>query len=143
MTSEAASYVERGVMTEGQDAFLREQNLCVLATGRKDGSPQVSTVYYHYDGHDLVISATTDRAKYVNAMRQPRVALVINDGRKQCIVYGRAEGVPDDPERLRLTRRAREHRGAPVPDDATLAAELTRDKRAMLRITIDRVYAND
>jgi PPOX class probable F420-dependent enzyme len=130
-------------LTPEQDKFLREHDLCVLATGRTDGSPQVSTVYYHFDGTDIVISATTDRAKYVNAMRQPRVAVIVNDGRKQCIVYGRAVGVPEDPERLRLTRRVREHRGAAVPDDATLAAELTRDHRAMLRITPEVVRSND
>lgn len=131
------------LMTPEQDKFLREHDLCVLATGRKDGSPQVSTVYYHFDGTDIVISATTDRWKYINAMRQPRVAVLVNDGRRQCIVYGRAEGVPNDPERLQLTRRVREHRGAAVPDDATLAAELTRDKRAMIRITPEVVRSND
>lgn len=131
------------LMTPEQEQFLREHNLCVLATGRKDGSPQVSTVYYHFDGVDLVIPATTDCAKYVNAMRQPRVAVLVNDGRRQCIVYGRAEGVPNDPERLQLTRRVREHRGAAVPDDATLAAELTRDKRAMIRIRPEVVRSND
>ncbi len=130
-------------MTPEQDKFLREHDLCVLATGRKDGSPQVSTVYYHFDGTDIVISATTDRWKYINAMRQPRVAVLVNDGRRQCIVYGRAVGVEDDPERLQLTRRVREHRGAVVPDDATLAAELTRDKRAMIRITPEVVRSND
>lgn len=130
-------------MTEAQDAFLRQHDLCVLATGRKDGSPQVSTVYYHFDGADIVISATTDRAKYVNAMRQPRVALVINDGRKQCIVYGRAEGVPNDPERLELAKRVRAHRGATIPPDDEFMAELTRDKRSMLRIIPERVHANE
>ncbi len=130
-------------MTPEQDRFLRDHSLCVLATGRKDGSPQVSTVYYHFDGTDIVISATTDRAKYVNALRQPRVAVVVNDGRRQCIVYGRAEGVPHDPERLRLTRRVRAHRGVAVPDDAALAEELTRDRRAVLRITPEVVRSND
>lgn len=129
-------------MTPEQDTFLREHDLCVLGTGRRDGSPQLSTVYYHYDGTDIVISATRDRAKWINAMRQPQVALVVNDGRKQLIVYGTASGVPDDPERLQLTRRVREGRGVEVPDDATLAAELTEAKRAMLRITPDRVYSN-
>jgi PPOX class probable F420-dependent enzyme len=130
-------------MTPEQDRFLRDHNLCVLGTGRRDGSPQLSTVYYHYDGTDIVISATRDRAKWINAMRQPKVALIVNDGRKQLIVYGSSAGVPDDPERLLLTRRVREARGAEVPDDATLARELTEAKRAMLRITPERVYSND
>jgi hypothetical protein len=45
-------------------------------------------------------------------VRQPRVAVLVNDGRPRCIVYGRAVGVPEDLERLRPTRRGREHRGA-------------------------------
>jgi len=130
-------------MTPEQDRFLREHNLCVLGTGRRDGSPQLSTVYYHYDGADIVISATRDRAKWVKAMRQRKVELVVNDGRKQLIVYGTASGVPDDPDRLRLTRRVREHRGVEVPDDETLSRELTEAKRAMLRIVPDRVYSNE
>ena len=130
-------------MTPEQDRALREHNLCVLGTGRRDGSPQLSTVYYHYDGTDIVISATRDRAKWINAMRQPNVALVVNDGRKQIVVYGSASGVPDDPERLRLTRRVREHRGVAVPDDDTLARELSEAMRAMLRIVPERVYSND
>ena len=76
-------------------------------------------------------------------MRQPRVAVLVNDDRRQCIVYGRAERVPDDPERLQLSRRVREHGGAAVPGDATLAAELNRDHRAMLRIIPERVRLND
>ncbi|MCC6236114.1 MAG: TIGR03618 family F420-dependent PPOX class oxidoreductase [Dehalococcoidia bacterium] len=130
-------------MTPEQDRFLREHDLCVLATGRRDGSPQVSTVYYHFDGTDLVISATTDRWKYINAMRQPRVAILVNDGRRQLIVYGRAEGVPDDPERRELTKRVRAHRGTAIPDDETLSAELTRDRRAILRVIPERVRSND
>lgn len=130
-------------MTPEQERFLREHDLCVLATGRRDGSPQVSTVYYHFDGTDLVISATTDRWKYINAMRQPRVAVLVNDGRRQLIVYGRAIGVPEDPERRELTKRVRRHRGAAIPDDETLSAELTRDKRAILRIVPEVVRSND
>lgn len=130
-------------MTPEQDRFLREHNLCVLATGRRDGSPQVSTVYYHFDGTHILVSATRDRAKWVNAMRQPRVGLVVNEGRRQLIVYGTASGAPDDPERTQLTRRLREARGVSLPDDETLSRELTEAKRAILRITPDAVYSND
>ena len=40
----------------GLDAekWLREHNLCALATGRRDGSPQLSLVSYAYDGEDIV-----------------------------------------------------------------------------------------
>jgi nitroimidazol reductase NimA-like FMN-containing flavoprotein (pyridoxamine 5'-phosphate oxidase superfamily) len=70
-------------MTPEQDSYLREQKMAVLATGRKDGSPQISTINYAFDGTDIAISVTSDRAKWVNAVRQPRVSMLVLDGHKQ------------------------------------------------------------
>ena len=91
----------------GLDAekWLREHNLCALATGRRDGSPQLSLVSYAYDGEDIVISTATDRPKWLNSRRQPRVAVLVQDGRQYVLVYGRAEYIESDPERLALTKR--------------------------------------
>ena len=131
------------VMTEAQDRFLREHRLAVLATGRRDGSPQVSTIYYDYDGTDIVISVTSDRWKWKNAVRQPKVALLVNEGRQQLIVYGTAEGITDDPDRLELTKRLRRRAGTDFPDDATFATQLDEAHRTILRITPDRVSFNE
>ena len=116
----------------------------MLATGRKDGSPQVSTIYYDYDGTDIVISVTTDRAKWVNTGRRPRVAMVVLDGHKQLILYGTVEGVADDPDRVELTKRLRASMGREADgDDAALSAQLDAAKRVILRITPDKVLMND
>jgi len=131
------------VMTEAQERFLRQHRLAVLATGRRDGSPQVSTIYYDYDGADIVISVTSDRWKWKNAIRQPKVALLVNEGRQQLILYGTAEGISDDPERLELTKRLRRRAGTEFPDDATFAAELDGAHRTILRITPQRVAFNE
>ena len=131
-------------MTPEQEQYLREHNLAVLATGRRDGSPQVSTIYYDYDGADIVVSVTSDRAKWINAMRQPRVALLVYEGRRQLVLYGVAEGVASDPERTALTRRIHVSMGRePAEDDATLAAQLDEAKRTVLRITPHRVTMNE
>ncbi len=130
-------------MTPEQEQYLRERNLAVLATGRKDGSPQVSTIYYDYDGTDIVVSVTTDRAKWVNTQRQPRVAMVVNDGRRQMIIYGTTEGVRDDPARLDANKRLRNNRNAEYPDDATFVQQLDEAHRVILRITPDQVHMND
>ena len=128
-------------LTPGQDAYLREHQLAVLATGRRDGSPQLSTIMYDYDGNDVAISVTSDSAKWVNALRQPRVALLVNDGLQQLILYGAAEGVSAGPERLELTKRIRRRAMGrePSEDDATLAAQLDETKRVILRVTPDKV----
>jgi PPOX class probable F420-dependent enzyme len=131
-------------MTPDQDSYLREHHQGVLATGRKDGSPQASLIMYDFDGTDIAISVTSDRAKYVNAVRQPRVSMVVVDGHKQLILYGTATGVDADPDRLELTKRIRASMGRPAEDDdATLSAQLDEAKRVILRITPDRVFMND
>ena len=143
-------------MTPEQDEFLRSHVLAVFATGRRDGSPQVSTNNYSYDGEYVYFSVTTSRAKWVNALRQPRVAVAINEGRKQLVLYGSAEGVTDDPLRLQQFRRhsaftranggtALGDRPLPVPpdDDAEYARQLDEAGRVLLCITPERVLIND
>jgi len=131
-------------MTPEQKEYLGKSGLCVLATGRRDGSPQVSTLNYTIQDDKLVLSVKHDRAKWKNAKRQPKVALVHNKGRRQLIVYGTAECIDEDPTRVRLARRHREILERPAPDDdAALIAELDADKRVMMSITPDRIFMND
>src|SRR3546814_17659140 len=101
-------------ITEAQAAYLRGHQLGVLATSRKDGSPQQSMITYLYDGAHVLISVTKDRAKYHNFRRQPRVSLLVPDGPEQLFVRGTAElleGLPRDRYILAL----RKHPGVPPP----------------------------
>ncbi|MDA0352018.1 MAG: pyridoxamine 5'-phosphate oxidase family protein [Chloroflexi bacterium] len=131
-------------LTAEQDAYLREHTLAVLGTGRGDGSPQLSMIIYDYDGTDAVISVTSDRAKWKNAMRQPNVALLVPDGRRQLIVYGTVEGIADTEARNAGTRRIRARMGREVTvTDAELTTELDGANRVILRLTPDRAFMND
>jgi len=131
-------------MTPEQESYLQEHHMGVLSTGRSDGSPQISTINYDYDGTDIVISVTSDRAKWVNTQRQPKVALLVLDGRKQLILYGTTEGLDSDPDRVEMTKRLRASMGRePEDDDAALSAQLDEAKRVILRITADKVLMND
>ena len=51
-------------LTEEQEQYLREHQLAVLGTGRRDGSPQLSQVNYVYDGQHLYISTSSDGAMW-------------------------------------------------------------------------------
>ena len=131
-------------LTTEQDQYLRDHSLAVLGTGRRDGSPQLSMIIYDYNGADLVISVTSDRAKWKNAIRQPNVALLVPDGRRQLIVYGTAEGITDTDARNAGTTRIRARAGRPVEvTDAELTAELDAAHRVILRLTPDRAFMND
>lgn len=141
-------------MTPEQDQFLRTHaGLCVLATGRRDGSPQVSTVLYAYDGQFITVSVVGDRAKAANVRRQPKVGLVVNEGHEQVIVYGTVEVIDQEhPDRITLWRRHRALQAnapaalwggtlppPPPADDAEYARQLDEAKRVLLRITPTQV----
>jgi len=133
-------------LTDEQRQYLDSHQLAVLATGRRDGSPQVSTVNYRFDGSHLYISVTSDRAKWTNTRRQPKVALLIPDGRKQLIIYGTVEGIPGGPLRDERIAWIRAGMGNPLPPDADMAAfsrQLDEAKRVVLKVTPDRVFGNN
>lgn len=136
-------------LTDEQRAYLDRNLLCILATSRRDGTPQLSTLHYSLQDDGIYIGVARASAKWHNVGRQPRVALVVNEGRAQLVVYGTAEQVGDDPERV---DRYRAHRtqthgkggelGLPQEGDA-FREILDVGNRAMLRITPERVLHNE
>jgi PPOX class probable F420-dependent enzyme len=50
-----------------------------FATSREDGWPQVNPMWFAWDGTHLKLTGTTIRYKYKNIIRDPKVALSIND----------------------------------------------------------------
>ncbi len=133
------------VMTGAQAEYLRERQLGILGTGRRDGSPQLSMVTYFFDGDHILVSITKDRAKYPNIRRNPRVSLLVPEGRRQVIVYGAAE-ILDGRERDRAIMAIRAHQGDPLPEDYDLdrfGQRLDELKRVALRITPERVLGEE
>jgi len=52
---------------------------CSLATIMKDGTPQVTPVWFNTDGNHILINSASGRVKDRNMRRNPRVALMIVD----------------------------------------------------------------
>ncbi len=65
--------------TKAVRKFLEEPNFMVLGTLRKDGSMQMTIVWYEFDGKVFRISTTSSRVKYRNLLNDPRVTFVIYD----------------------------------------------------------------
>ena len=80
------------------EQFLSERRNVVLGTLRKDGSPQLNPMWFHWTGEVFHISTTRARFKYGHLKRDPRVTLCIDDvtGFKTVIVEGRAEIMEDE-----------------------------------------------
>jgi PPOX class probable F420-dependent enzyme len=92
-----ADHVDRQALLD----FVRTRHHAVLITTRRDGRPQSSPVTCGLTSTDqLVVSTYPDRAKAVNARRDPRVSLcVLSDdfGGPYVHVDGQAQ-VTDMPE---------------------------------------------
>lgn len=133
------------VFTPEMETFLSEHQVAALATGRRDGSPQLSHVVYDWNGDDIAISVKSYTAKWHNAVRQPRVALLVHEGRKQLVIYGRADAIDADPERIELTARVfRRLTGKPdlaVTDE--FVAAMNEQKRTVLRVRPEKATLQD
>jgi pyridoxamine 5'-phosphate oxidase family protein len=92
--------------TDDELAYLDSQTLGRLATVRADGSPQVSPVAFTHNRADGTIDiagySMATSQKFRNAVREPRVALVVDDvvsrkpWRVRCVeIRGVAETVLD------------------------------------------------
>ncbi len=61
-------------------AFLDEPGLLATATTlNRDGSPQLSYIFFMRDGDDLLFSTTSDRLKAKNLQRDPRINFAVVD----------------------------------------------------------------
>ena len=54
---------------------------CYLATVMKDGSPQVTVVWFSWDGENILINSAEGRVKDRNMRERPDVAILIADPR--------------------------------------------------------------
>jgi len=59
--------------------LLESTALAHVATVGPDGAPQSNPVWFAWDGEYLRFSQTTERQKYRNILRDPRIALSIVD----------------------------------------------------------------
>jgi len=121
--------------------FIAAHHRAVLATLRADGQPQLSPVLCAVDDDGRVIISTRETAiKTKNLRRHPYASLcVLNDNffGQWVQVEGRAEivSLPDAMDLLvdYYRRTAGEH-----PDWAEYRAAMERDRRVIVRVSIDR-----
>jgi PPOX class probable F420-dependent enzyme len=67
-------------LSENARAFLQEQRFAVLATLNKDGSPQLTTMWYLLEGDTIMMNTKEGRIKDLNMKRDPRIAICVEGG---------------------------------------------------------------
>lgn len=87
--------IEYTDMTDRQVTdFLAEPRHAIIATARKDGSPQLSTVWFVYRNGQICFAIYNHSAKYFNIRRDPRLAVLVDAGcpdARTVTIYGSAE----------------------------------------------------
>lgn len=119
--------------------LLQKKAFAHLATVMKDGSPQVTPIWFDYDGTHVRINSAKGRWKDKNMRNRPKVALSIPD--------------PDNPYRYMQIRGAVTEvteSGADAHIDSLAKKYLGQDKypyrqpgeeRVIYKIAVDRVNA--
>ncbi len=132
-----------------QQEFIAGRDMGVLATIKRDGRPQLSTINYHFDpARSLVrISVVDGRAKVRNLRRDPRASLHVSspDGWRWVVAEGTARLSPvaaarDDGTVDALIELYRDIRGE-HPDWDDYRRAMVEDGRLVLSIDVERAYA--
>lgn len=133
------------IYTDEQLEFLADHVWGVLATSRRDGSPQQAMVGYVLDREGrIILSTQTFTAKWHNAVREPKVCITVPDGRVHVVVYGTAEAIAADPERAGLTADfLAAVRGPDRPDPSSIVGWLDEQQRVVLRIVPQKALMHE
>lgn len=129
------------------EQFLLAPRHAVVGTNPLDGAPQLSSVWYLYEGGRLFISLSTQTAKYRNLRRDPRISLCV-DGchpdARAVMIYGTAEliewGEPLERDLWwRIIRRYYD-----TEEEARRYAESVREvPSALAVVTIQKIIGQD
>lgn len=130
-------------------ALLAECQSLQVATLDKDGAPHLTTVWFAVEQGAYLFETYGKSQKVVNLRRDPRIALLAEQGREYSelrgvSIKGRAEIVDEGAELLRLMKLlvARNHKGL---DDSEVAviAESMAEKRVVVSVVPETVMSWD
>ena len=94
-------------------SLFEEPNFATVATTNPDGSAQLSIVWIDWDGNHVVFNTAAGRVKPRNIERDPRVSVLVIDGKdgyRWVAVRGRAELTPEGADE-HIDRMARKYSG--------------------------------
>ena len=113
---------------EEVDAFLDSKPGWMMLTSQgRDGYPHTVPIGYFRDGDRIFMGCWDNTQKVKNIERNPKVSLVIEDGKtmsdlRGILFRGDASVVREDEERLKISRLAAKKRGAPEDEWPTTAS---------------------
>ena len=130
-------------------ALASERNIGALATIKRDGRPQLSTVNFTLEPATTVarMSVRDGLAKVHNLRRDPRASLLVTtpDGWTYAVLEGTVELSPvafdsDDDTVEELVEIFRRIRGVDHPDWDEYRSAMVTDRRLVARLRVEAVY---
>jgi PPOX class probable F420-dependent enzyme len=87
---------------EDVQELLAGRRHAVVGVNRAEGPPQLTVVWFLWDGETFRFSTTRSRAKYLNLKRDPSISLLIENVEKKfyLVAYGRARLIEDGHDEL-------------------------------------------
>ena len=84
--------------SEEMNSILSKPNNAIVGVNRAQGGPQLTTVWYAWDGTAFYFSTTKTRVKYINMQRNPSISLIVDDPEthKYVAAYGKAEIIEEN-----------------------------------------------
>jgi len=121
--------------------FLAQPLIADIVTLKKDGSPQITPVWYDFDGTYLYVSTTTDRAKARNIKRDNRIAISVrNEDAHKVVLFSAAADILDDKDHTTVRRIAARYT---PPDEVDAFLSGLEANRVILRMKPIRTISWD
>lgn len=129
-------------LSEKACAFLQERRFAVLATINKDGTPQLTTMWYLLEGNTIVMNTKVGRTKERNMRRDPRISVCFEDGYSYLTVSGTVEMI-DDPKIAQhdIYRLAVRYDGEEAARQQ-MEEQFSKETRVTLRLKCERIIDN-
>jgi PPOX class probable F420-dependent enzyme len=134
----------RSELTQAERDYLGEPGrFGVLATINKDGTPQLTTMWYLLEGDEILFNTAVGRLKDRNLRRDPRVAFTIEDGYRYITVSGSVRRIEDQPTaQADIKRLASAYWGGEQIEER-YHRTFARQQRVSYRLRIERVASKD
>lgn len=126
-------------LSEQARAFLSEKRFAVLATINKNGTPQLTTMWYLLEGDTIVMNTKVGRLKERNMRRDPRISVCFEDEYHYITISGTVEMIDDQEIAQRdIARLAIRYHGEEAGRQQA-ARLFAKEQRVTLRLRCDHV----
>jgi PPOX class probable F420-dependent enzyme len=118
-----------------RDLLTGKKAFAALGTLMPDGTPQVTPVWFDFDGSNLIFNSARGRQKDLNVRRDPRVSMTIIDPEnpyRYVEVRGRVTDITQEGARESINKLAKKYMGKDVypgpPDEVRVIYKVKPEK---------------